>query len=189
MAKKLKMTMTGAWVGSAVLVLAGVLLLVNPDFGSAAVASVIGWGMIIVAAICLVAGILTWPALGFTTMGGSCIGLLLGVYILKNPLALASLLGVVLGIFLAAQGLGALGDALRLWKGGRSWVVAMVLAAATLVLGVTLIFSPLTTSRFVMIIAGVVMVVCGVGNLVTHFKATRYIDGTSDKETVIDSEN
>lgn len=189
MAKDIKKTITRARWGSVALILIGVVLLVNPDFGSAMVAKVLGWGLVALAGICLAAGVLTWPGMGFGTLGGSCAGLLLGIYILRNPLSLASILGMMLGIFLTVQGIGALADALRLRRNDQGWLGPIILAAATLILGLVLLFSPLTTSRLVMIIAGIVMIVCGVGNLVTHFRASRYIEGKGGAGSVIDADD
>lgn len=188
MDKHMRKTVNTARLGSVALILIGVLLLTNPDFGSALAAKVLGWILVGVSVIALAAAVLSWPALGFRTLGGGCMGTLVGIYILRNPLSVASILGIMLGIFLAGQGMSALGDALRLRRNGLGWHLPVILAAATMILGLVLIFSPLTTSRLVMTVAGVVMIVCGVGNLFTHFKAYRCIGGAGEKETVIDAE-
>lgn len=188
MSKEWKNTVKKAQVGSVILILLGIVLLVNPDFGSIAVAKMLGWGLVAVAAICLLAGVLTWPVMGFATLAGSIVGLMLGVYILNNPLALASLLGWILGIFLVVQGLGSIGEALRLCHHGSAWRFSMVVSILTLGLGVVLIFAPLTTSRLVMIVAGVVMIVCGAGNLITHVRAARCIDRGEKQGNIIDAE-
>lgn len=188
MSKQWKNTVLKAELGSAILVLVGIVLLVNPDFGSIAVARILGWVLVAVAAICLLAGVLTWPVMGFSTLAGSIAGLMLGVYVLNNPLALASLLGWILGIFLVIQGLGSIGEALRLCHHGNAWRFSMVISIVTLGLGVVLIFAPLTTSRLVMIVAGVVMIACGAGNLITHVRAARCIDKGEKQGNIIDAE-
>lgn len=173
-------------LGPLMLILLGGLLLVNPDFGSRAVATVLGW------AVCILCGVVLAVTLllrgRFSTVAGSALGLLAGMYILRNPLSLASVLGILLGIFLATQGFGALMDALVLRRGGGFWLLGAVWAAVILLLGLTLVFSPLTTSRLVMTLAGIVMIVCGVGRLRTHTKAERYMEPDRSNSRIIDAD-
>lgn len=173
-------------VGSIFLILFGAVLLMNPDFGSAAVAAILGWILIGGGIVGLVIGFLSWPGLGIGELVGSCILLGSGIYLLKNPLMLASLLGILLGILLASQGIGALGDALRVKRYGGTFLPGLILGVAMVALGLYLVFSPMATSRIVWTVAGLVMVACGIGNLLSHRKATKFIH--SANETIIDAD-
>lgn len=170
--------------GSVVLVIFGVILALNPDFGSAAVAAILGWVLIGAGAAGLLIGVLSWPGLGMGELAGSLILLAAGIYLQRNPLMLASLLGILLGVLLVGQGVGAMRDALRLKRRGGHWQPGLILAAVMLVAGLGLIFSPLTTSRLVMTVAGVVMIACGVGNLVSHYKVEQYIHGAGGNPVI-----
>lgn len=162
-------------IGSIIMILFGAVMVCNPDFGSATVSKVLGWILVGAGAAGLLINVL--GKLGAGGIVGSAVTLCVGIYLLKNPLMLASLLGVLLGVLLASQGLGALRDALRLKHGGSTWIPGAVLAAFMLLCGVRLILSPLTTSRLVMTVVGIIMIVCGVGNLIGRFRANKYIPG------------
>ena len=174
--------------GSIALIVLGLVLLLFPDFGSSTVAVILAWVLMIGGSAGLLIGVLSWPAFGFGTMIGSGLVLAAGIYILRHPLSLASILGVLLGVLLTAQGLGALGDALRLRRGGGLWVPGLVLSILTMVFGLILIFSPLTSSRIVMTVVGLVLIVFGAGNLYTHFKAGSCADSGSGKGRIIDAD-
>ena len=174
--------------GSIALIVLGLVLLLFPDFGSSTVAVILAWILMIGGSAGLLIGVLSWPAFGFGTMIGSGLVLVAGIYILRHPLSLASILGVLLGVLLTAQGLGALGDVLRLRRGGGLWVPGLVLSILTMVFGLILIFSPLTSSRIVMTVVGLVLIVFGAGNLYTHFKAGSCTDSGSGKGRIIDAD-
>lgn len=171
-------------IGSVLLVILGVVLLLNPDFGSAAVAIVLGWIFIGGGIVGFVIGFMSWPGLGIGEMIISGILLAVGVYLLQHPLVLASLAGILVGVLLAGQGFGALWDALRVKRYGGSYKLGAILGAVMALLGIILIFAPLATSRIIMVIAGIFMIVCGISNLFCHRRATAYIA----KRSVIDAE-
>jgi uncharacterized membrane protein HdeD (DUF308 family) len=117
---------------------------------------------------------------GDRPMGSILVGALLlvaGSWLHRHPMMIASVLGVVLGIVVLKQGWQASKDAQRIKRGGGMWIPGAVLAAAELLIGVRLIFSPLSISRLVLTVAGIAMVVCGVCNLVAYHKSTQYIPG------------
>lgn len=168
-------------MGSVFLILFGGILLLNPDFGSAALSAIMGWVLVGCGASGLIIGVLSWPGLGITELLGSIFLLSGGIFLLRKPLMLASLVGILLGILLLSQGLGALRDALRLKRYSGSYRLSLVLGVFMSALGAYLILSPLTTSRFVMSIAGFVMVACGITNLISHRRADKYIAGSRKK--------
>ena len=161
--------------GSVLMIVFGILLAMNPDIASAMVSTVLGW-IIIAAGVAMLIS-------GFTNsrdMGSILIGALLlvaGSWLHRHPMMIASVLGVVLGIVVLKQGWQASKDAQRIKRGGGMWIPGAVLAAAELLIGVRLIFSPLSISRLVLTVAGIAMVVCGVCNLVAYHKSTQYIPG------------
>ena len=89
--------------GSIALIVLGLVLLLFPDFGSSTVAVILAWVLMIGGSAGLLIGVLSWPAFGFGTMIGSGLVLVAGIYILRHPLSLASILGVLLGVLLTAQ--------------------------------------------------------------------------------------
>lgn len=166
-------------IGSVLLIILGIVLLLKPDFGSAAIGTIFGWFLVGGGIVGFVIGFLSWPGLGLGEIVISGALLATGVYLLNHPMVLASLLGILLGILLASQGLGALRDALRIKRHGGYFKLGLILGIGMVALGIFLIFSPLTTSRFVMTVAGIIMIVCGLSNLFCHRKATKFIAADS----------
>ncbi len=169
------------------MILGGILLLAHPDFGSKAVAVTAGWGMIAVGGIGIVVCLLSWPVMGLSQLAACMLTVGFGAYILLRPLALASLVGIALGVYLLVQSIGIWAEAVRLHRGGfRAWP-GMVLAAGTDVLGIVLIWAPLAASRLVMTLCGVGLLVCGAVNLFLRCAAARKLH-TPQKRTVIDAD-
>lgn len=186
--KKERTALAGGILGSALMVLAGVLLLVKPDLGSAAVAAVIGWGVILISSAGALAGILSRTAWGFSGLALSALGLCAGIYLVRHPLSLASILGFVLGAYLAFQGISGLVEALKLKRSGLGCRANLVLAAVLLAFGVVLIAFPLSASQLVMTLCGIALVGCGVSNLVIRWRSEKQLRGVKEKPRIIDAE-
>lgn len=172
-------------LGSVLMIVFGFILLLNPDLGSAALASVLAWLLVAIGAGGLILGVPAGAGLG--QLGGSILALVGGIWLLKDPLMLARLLGIGLGLLLASQGYNALTDALSVRRCGGLYLPGMVFGGIMLILGLGLVFSPLGASRFVMTVAGLVMIICGIGNLVSHRRSVRYIQD-HEKPRIIDAE-
>lgn len=147
--------------GSLLLVALGVLLIFCPDLGAAAVAVTVGWVLIAVGGVGILVCLLSWPVLGLGTLLLSIAAVGLGIYLLLKPLALASLFGMAAGLYLLLNGLSSLLESLKLKKMGLGFLPSLIVALLLTALGLTLIFAPLTSSRLLMTLLGVGMVVCG----------------------------
>jgi len=169
--------------GSVLMIVFGVLLTVKPDLASAAVSAVAGWALIAVGVAFLVAGF-TDGVRGGRIAAGALL-LAAGSWLHRNPLMIASLIGVGLGVLVLSQGWQKAREAQWTKRGGGFWIPGAVLAVLELLVGVRLILSPLSLSRLVLSIAGIVMVICGACNLVAHYKNVRYIP---DQDGIIDAD-
>lgn len=174
MSDRIRRIFSGIRLSSVILILIGAVLLVRPDVGSKAVILTLGWILVIAGGIGLAASFWSRMAFGYGTMGSSMMMLLFGALILSSPIVLASLFGVVLGAYLVFSGLGSFVDAGRLRKNGQSWILGMIWGIISVVIGVYLIISPMASSRFVMTVAGIMMIACGIGSIVTHAKLIRF---------------
>lgn len=156
--------------GPALLCLSGLVLLVSPDTASALVGKLLGWVLLLVG--------LGFAAAAFTHQGSLVFSVLmalamlaLGTRLLRNPLALASGLGRLLGLLLLIQGVrDLLASQLRQGK---------LLSAVTAVLGLILILMPMTTSRLAFAALGVVLIVTGVTEALQRLRQRRLGDGGS----------
>ena len=161
--------------GSVLMIVFGALLAMNPDIASAMVSTVLGWVIIAAGVAMLISGFTNRWDLGSILIGALL--LIAGSWLHRHPMMIASVLGVVLGIVVLRQGWQAGQDAQRIKHGGGMWIPGAMLAVAQLLVGIRLIFSPLSISRLVLTLAGIAMVVCGVCNLVAYHKSTQYIPG------------
>lgn len=175
MGEKFRRLLDEIRLSSVILILIGAVLLLRPDSGAKALTLIVGWILVIAGGIGVAGSVFSRMAFGYGTMGSSLIMLLLGILIVSRPLMLASLFGVVIGAYLVFSGLGSLGDAGRLRANGQSWVFGMIWGGVSVIVGVGLILSPMTSSRLVMMLAGLVMIVCGVGSIVTRVRLKHFL--------------
>lgn len=137
------------------MILFGLILLIFPDSASAIIAYGVG-GILLLAGIVLGAGGLLDRKISRILWGMVCLSI--GGTLLGNPLLLAWNVGRFLGILLAIEG----GDCLR--KGNRGFGVILLIAALALVL------SPMSLSRLVFSLCGLVVLAIGIGMLVNRLK-------------------
>lgn len=159
--------------GSVLMVIFGVLLTFKPDFASGMVSAVVGWVLIALGVTALITGFV--GKLGAGPIVSGVLMLLAGSWFHRNPLMIASAIGVLLGILVLSQGVREAKSAGRSKRNGGFWIFGAVLAAVEIAIGIRLILSPMLLSRVVLTVAGIAMVVCGVCNLVAYQKNTRYI--------------
>lgn len=163
-------------LGSILMIVFGAVLVMNPDSASALVSAILGWGLVIVGAVLLVGGILDGREGG--SIGQGVLFLLVGSWLRRNPLMIATVVGVLLGLTAVQHGWRALENAQRSKRNGGFWIPGAVLAAVELLVGVRLIFSPLSVSRVVLTLAGIAMAACGIWELISRRREKKYIPGT-----------
>ena len=188
--KKERSLLWGNVAGSALTMAAGVLLLVNPDLGSGLVATIIGWTVMALGVIALIASVSNWAHWGIPGVLLSGMAVCFGVYLVRNPLSLASFLGLALGVYLGIQGLSGIVEALRLKKVGYGYKANLILSVFLLLLGIVLVAFPLSFSKVVMTVGGGVLLVCGTVNLVLRGKAATVLQKEKQKEIpqIVDAE-
>ena len=159
--------------GSILTILCGVILVLKPDTASALLSAVAGWALIAAGVAMLITGFTGDFGLGSVVTGAVLV--LSGAWLHRNPLMIASVLGFVVGFLVLRQGLRAMKDAQRSKRNGGLWIPGAVLAVLEALVGIRLILSPLSISRLVLSIGGIVLIVIGVCNLVAHYRSARYI--------------
>lgn len=167
----------------------GLILLAKPDFGSAAVGLIVGWGLIVLCAIGLVTNMRTFPLNETHASIFNIFGLIGGIYLVKNPLSLASILGTGLGIFLLIQGLGALHEARVKRFVPRFYIGPLILGLVMVIFGIALLIAPLSASQLIMSIAGVVLIICGGSKLLLRMDYVRLVGPKpKPKSKIIDAD-
>ena len=159
------------------MILIGAVLLISPDSATALVFRIVGWILIAGGAIAAIFAAnnprSTRPAHWF----GAALCIIGGIWLLRNPLILSTLLGRFVGIFLVIQGSHDL----------RSSARSRVTGALTAIAGAVLFLLPRTLANTVLSLCGIALIVIGVLNLVSRLKNTRRLEDGS-KPTIIDAD-
>lgn len=159
--------------GSILMIVCGALLALSPDSASALVSVILGWGLIVVGVMLIVGGFLGGREWGSIVQGA--LFLLCGSWLHRNPLMLASVLGLVLGVVAVRHGWRGAKNVQRTKRSGGMWIPGAVLAALELLVGIRLILSPLSVSRLVLTVAGIALVACGAWELIDQKRGRKYI--------------
>ncbi len=148
----------------------GLVLLIDPDVASAMLGRLTGWILILAAISAAAYGLLSSPVRIAPTVLGVLV-LIPGIYLLADPMVLAKNIGKIGGILLILQGINGLLQLQGLrdfnLSVGRSWIIPI----CTLILGVVLIFFPLSASRLVFRIMGLIFLLLGILNLISRLLA------------------
>ena len=148
-------------------ILLGLLLVVNPDSASVLIARIVGWVLTILGIVFGIAAIVDRdhlirkgiPALLFFCAGG---------VLSAKPLLLAAWIGRLIGVLMAARGIR---DLLLHSSYGYSRILALITTAV----GAILVVLPLTTSRLVFSLCGLVVLFIGIGMLVDRLKHRKFL--------------
>lgn len=148
------------------LMVLGLILLIHPDSASALVAQILGWVLLIAGVVFAVSAIAGhFDTVGKVLSAVCCFAV--GAWLLRNPLMLAAGLGRLAGILLVVRGVQDILNASRYHYG-------ILPAVITTVLGAVLIALPMATSRFVMSLCGLLVLIVGVAILVDRLKDRRH---------------
>lgn len=154
------------------MILLGLLLLVHPDSASALVGKVLGWVLLLLGLGCGISAIAK-PAGTAVKVIPALILLCLGIWLIRTPLALANYGGLFIGILLAIRGIQEL-------AAGRDKLWSLI----TLLLGVVLVLSPMTTSRLLFGIIGGIVTVVGLAMLLDRLRRRRLERGDDDPNII-----
>lgn len=156
----------------------GIVLIFSPDSASRLIAQVLGWLIVAGGAFLAVSGI-RGKILSRALYGAAC--LLVGIFLIRNPLILAKSIGRISGIVLLVRGIG---DILESSQDKRELLIPIL----TTGLGGVLLLLPMTTSRVVIVLFGVVLLLLGAATLAARIRLirSRYLPGTDDNSKTID---
>lgn len=157
-------------------ILLGLLLVFNPDFASGFLSRVLGWMLCVIGIGFGVAAIVDGERIlqrGIAAVLLVCIGATLSA----KPLLLASWIGRIIGLLIALRGIRDLqGD----------WGQNHTLAWITIAVGVILVLLPMTTSRLVFSVCGLVVLFIGIGMLADRLRKQKQLPG-GDDDNIIDA--
>lgn len=167
------------FVFPAMMIAFGLIMLLDPDSAAAMISRLLGW------AILLLGGVQLYGKLKSKNYDRMVVSLALvagGLWLLNHPLALAKLVGIVLGILLIYHGTSNL-KMLGAFD-GMSFHSSWVVPGLTALLGAVLIIMPLITTRLVFSLGGIALAVMGIAELVNGLKNQ---DHTPQDPNIIDA--
>lgn len=150
-----------------ILIVVGLILMVSPDSATSLISRILGWVLIAYGVFFGISAFMSLRSKRLPMLFYGVICLFIGTYLVRNPLFLAQGIGKFLGILLGLRGVNGIFDALNVKKRGGSYIMGLVVGAATLLLGLWLMLSPLSPTRLLMTVVGIVLVVIGVMNLLS----------------------
>ena len=165
-------------------VLLGLILLFSPDTASALVGKILGWVFVLAGA-----GVGAGVFLGEKTRQNNrivwaVIFLVLGIWILREPLMLAKILGRVLGLTLMILGGRKISRELQYKDGKVVFSSGLIAAGATALIGLVLVMLPLTTSRLVFTVVGVVLIGVGIAEGIDRIRGRKLLNEGGDPNII-----
>lgn len=184
MNKKRIQELLNQFVIPALLTVLGLILILNPDTAAALVVKILGWFFIVVGACAIIAAVLADPYERPKIIVLAVLSLGLGIFLVAFPMTLAKILGRFFGIFLVTRGGSNISVALHRKNEGFPYQYSLGIAIATLAAGILLIVLPLTLSRFVLNICGVVLVIIGICNILASLKEIKKLEDGADPNII-----
>ena len=158
------------------IIVLGLVLVFCPDSASALIAKLIGWILGLVA-IGFGVSALSSAAGRTGKVIGAIVCAVAGGWLGNNPLLLASWFGRIIGIVLVLDGLQDIGNNRRQ---GKRFLMPLLVT----LLGVVLILMPMTASRLIFSVLGVVVLVLGVAMLLDRLGIRNRLNPPDDPNII-----
>lgn len=159
----------------AVTVLIGLILLFSPDTASALVGRLLGWVFLLLA----LADAVSLRSADKKRLVRAVIVGLIGLWVLTNPLSVTKTLGRILGLTFFIWGIH------RIRGNDRCAVDLRTLTAgAVTILGAVLFLLPLSVTRTVLNIAGIVIIAIGIADGFDRIKGRKLLNEGSDPNII-----
>jgi len=156
----------------------GLVLLLTPDTATVLVTKIIGWVLVVFGAGKAIS-MATRHTGAVSGWIWAAVGVVLGVGILSRPLILAESLGRFIGIILVIRALSDRRNSAT--KGGKT------LSMVTLIVGAVLFLMPMTLTRTILRLCGLVIVIIGIANIIEVLRGTRRLE-SGEKPKIIDAD-
>ena len=162
----------------ALTVMMGLILLLSPDTASVLVGKLLGWVFLLMAPV----DFFSSRAAGKKSILRPLFIALIGLWVLANPLSITKMLGRILGLAFLIWGINSFRRTDR-----QPGSLRTLAAGAVTVLGIVLFLLPMTASRLVLGIAGIVIIAIGVTDGYDRLRGKKRLEG-GDDPNIIDVE-
>lgn len=101
---------------------------------------------------------------------------ILGIIVITNPKAIASIIPFILGILIVVSSATKLGYGFELKKANNElWIGTVVIALITLLCGILLLFNPFAGAKFILKVVGALIFVYAVLDIISTFRIRKTI--------------
>ncbi len=138
----------------------GVILLLWPGATVLSVCSILGWCLLVGGAVEIILG-MTGSRSPAGTAGGA-VSAIVGLVFITRPEIVISILPVVIGLALSAAGIGLLVSVIARRSFGTLATMKIIGGTITLVVGLILMFHPLTSVKLLTVVLGIVLIYYGI---------------------------
>lgn len=152
----------------------GVALLIDPNWATAMVSRLLGWALIACGVISAIVTITGWPANRVPRVVVTVLLLGVGIFLSREPLALAVNFGKLIGIFLVIQGGAGLLDS----RGAKA------MSGITLAVGVFLLLFPLSLTKLVFRLCGAALLILSVSNILARLRVLKGLRESDDPDII-----
>ena len=164
-------------LGPVVLILMGLILTFSPDSASALIANILGWILIIAAIGCGIAAVAS-PRGRVGKVVCAIVFAIAGGWLHSHPLMLAATIGRFCGMFLWI-------NSVQTIRTNRKMGCPAVLPWITAVVGLLLfLFIPLSVSRLVFTLCGLVILVVGIVLLLDNLRPRKRLDKGENSDII-----
>ena len=158
------------------IILLGLVLIFCPDSASVLITKIIGWIFSLVAIGFGISALLNAQGRA-GKVAGAIICAVIGGWLGSHPLILATWFGRIIGIVLVLDGIQDINTNRRQ---GRRFLLPIIVT----VVGAVLVLLPLTASRLIFSVLGVVVLILGVTMLVDRLRGTKRLNGPQDPNII-----
>lgn len=108
--------------------------------------------------------------------------IILGIIVISNPKAIASIIPFVLGILIVINSTAKIDYSFRLKKNkNKLWISTLIVALVALICGVLLIFNPFAGAEFITKIIGIILVIYAILDIVSTIRISKELKETFGK--------
>ena len=161
--------------GEIFMILCGLILTLFPDTAVALVTKIVAWVLVGIGVIKVIKN-LKDSATYWGDWVATVLYFLLGGYLLVNPLVISETIGRFLGILLIIHGMGNL----RQSRYGSGKAIGILTAVA----GMVLVVIPRTLINTLLSVAGLVLLIVGIINLVDKVRHNQYLEDGGDPNII-----
>lgn len=173
--------------GQALVILLGLVLVCSPDTASVFIARLVGWILILAGSGNLLLALTGMASSRVPALVWDAVALGIGIFIVCFPLVLAEALGRFFGLFLVIWGSGSIRSALQRKRADLPWQAGLTVACVTLGAGILLFLLPMTLSRVILKLCGLVLILIGAVDIFATRREQKAIEGR--RPDIIDADD